>query len=75
MLNVAFFHTLLCRFSFVVGKNITSKKFNEMKKPTALFATIIILSSLAIFSQSPSSSVVYGEPTDARMARCAYSCG
>jgi hypothetical protein len=68
VLNVALFHTLLCRFSFLVGKNITSKKFSEMKKPTALFATIMILSSLVIFSQSPSSSVVYGEPTDARMA-------
>jgi len=39
-----------------------------MKKPTALFAAIIILSSLVIFSQSPSSSIVYGEPADARMA-------
>ena len=38
-----------------------------MKKPTALFATILILSSLAIYSQTPSSSVVYGEPTDSRM--------
>jgi hypothetical protein len=67
VLNVAFFHTLLCRFSFGVGKNITSKKFSEMKKPTALFATIMILSSLAIYNETPSSSVVYGEPTDARM--------